>query len=125
MSNSTREIKVIEASAAAQAGGKAIDMTIDIGKTLSGDWNYVMEEIWQINEAVVSHGAILKVIFGNDYFQEDHIIRHCKICTDLKVAFVKFRVISGFAYRDQSVLCAKQSTGYKARRPMSSRTVDI
>jgi deoxyribose-phosphate aldolase len=38
MSNSPREIKIIEASAAAQAGGKAIDMIINIGKTLSGDW---------------------------------------------------------------------------------------
>ncbi|KAA8902944.1 hypothetical protein FN846DRAFT_72522 [Sphaerosporella brunnea] len=94
--NSTTEIKVLEASAAAKAGGQEIDMVINIGKALGGDWDYVAEEIRQINEAVVKNGAILKVIFENDYLQEEHIIRLCKICTDLKVAFVKTSTGYGF-----------------------------
>ena len=41
-------------------------MVVNIGKVLSGEWDYVINEIRLINEAVISRGAILKVIFEND-----------------------------------------------------------
>ncbi|KAA8646850.1 hypothetical protein EYZ11_010334 [Aspergillus tanneri] len=94
--NSTTEIKVMEATAAAKQGGKEIDMVVNVGKVLGGDWDYVTEEIRQINEAVTDHGAILKVIFENDYLQEEHIVRLCEICTQLGVAFVKTSTGYGF-----------------------------
>ncbi|CAF4124000.1 unnamed protein product, partial [Rotaria magnacalcarata] len=79
--NSTTEIKVIEADAAAKAGGQEIDMVINIGKALGEDWDYVSKEIQLINEAVTKRNAILKVIFENDYLQDEHIIKLCQICT--------------------------------------------
>lgn len=94
--NSTTEIKVQEATAAVEAGGREIDMVINIGKALGGDWGYVAQEIDQINRAVLNRGAILKVIFENDYLQPEHIIRLCEICTDLGVAFVKTSTGYGF-----------------------------
>ncbi|KAJ5552434.1 deoxyribose-phosphate aldolase [Penicillium frequentans] len=94
--NSTTTIKVIEAIAAAEAGGTEIDMVVNVGKVLGGDWDYVTQEIDAINKAVVSHDAILKVIFENDYLQSEHIIQLCKICTTLKVAFVKTSTGYGF-----------------------------
>lgn len=94
--NSTTEIKVAEAIAAAKAGGAEIDMVVNIGKVLGGDWEYVMHEINAINQAVTAHGAILKVIFENDYLRSEHIIRLCKICARLKVAFVKTSTGYGF-----------------------------
>ncbi|RDW87927.1 hypothetical protein BP5796_03621 [Coleophoma crateriformis] len=94
--NSTTEIKVLEATAAAQAGGKEIDMVVNIGKVLGGDWEYVTDEIRQINEAVTKNGAILKVIFENDYLKPEHIIRLCEICSTLEVAFVKTSTGYGF-----------------------------
>jgi len=94
--NSTTKIKVIEAEAAAEAGGREIDMVINIGKALGGDWEYVSDEIRQINQAVTKHGAILKVIFENDYLQENHIIRLCEICSDIGVGFVKTSTGYGF-----------------------------
>jgi deoxyribose-phosphate aldolase len=94
--NSTTEIKVQEATAAALAGGREIDMVVNIGKVLGGDWEYVTQEIDEINRAVVSQGAILKVIFENDYLQPEHIIRLCEICTNLEVAFVKTSTGYGF-----------------------------
>ncbi|KXH56743.1 deoxyribose-phosphate aldolase [Colletotrichum salicis] len=75
--NSTAEVKVFEANQAAAAGGREIDMIVNIGKVLGGDWIYVAEEIRQINIVVVKHGAILKVILRNDYLEEKHIIRLC------------------------------------------------
>lgn len=94
--NSTTEVKVFEATAAAKAGGKEIDMVINVGKALGGEWEYVAEEIRQINAAVVKQGAILKVIFENDYLKDEHIIKLCEICSEIGVAFVKTSTGYGF-----------------------------
>lgn len=94
--NSTTDVKVYEADAAAAAGGKEIDMVINIGKALGGEWEYVANEIKAINQAVTIQGAILKVIFENDYLKEEHIIRLCQICSDIGVGFVKTSTGYGF-----------------------------
>lgn len=94
--NSTTANKVREAEEAAQAGGSEIDMVINIGKALGGDWAYVSDEIRAINTVVVANDAILKVIFENDYLQDAHIIRLCAICSEIGVAFVKTSTGYGF-----------------------------
>jgi deoxyribose-phosphate aldolase len=94
--NSTTAIKVKEAEAAAKEGGSEIDMVINIGKALGGDWDYLQSEIAAINDVVVAHGAILKVIFENDYLQDPAIIKLCEICSKVGVAFVKTSTGYGF-----------------------------
>jgi deoxyribose-phosphate aldolase len=94
--NSTTANKVREAEEAAKAGGQEIDMVINIGKALGGDWGYVRNEIQVINTVVTANGAILKVIFENDYLQDTHIIRLCAICSEISVAFVKTSTGYGF-----------------------------
>lgn len=94
--NSTTEVKVFEATRAAELGGKEIDMVINIGKALSGDWKYVTAEIQAVNSAVVEKGAILKVIFENDYLGPEEIVKLCKICSDIGVAFIKTSTGYGF-----------------------------
>ena len=94
--NSTTAIKVREAAEAVGAGAGEIDMVVNVGKALGGDWDYVSEEIRAINEAVVGGGAILKVIFENDYLEDAHIIRLCGICSQQAVAFVKTSTGYGF-----------------------------
>src|ERR1044071_57401 len=81
--NSTTANKVREAEEAAQAGGSEIDMVINIGKALGGDWTYVSDEIQAINSVALANKAILKVIFENDYLQDAHIIRLCEICSKI------------------------------------------
>jgi deoxyribose-phosphate aldolase len=94
--NSTTAIKVREAQAAVSAGASEIDMVVNIGKVLGGDWDYVSDEIKAIQAAVVAAGAILKVIFEIDYLQDEHIIRLCEICSQHAVAFVKTSTGYGF-----------------------------
>lgn len=94
--NSTTEVKVFEARAAAKAGGSEIDMVINIGKALGGQWDYVEDEIRQINDAVVREGAVLKVIFETDFLQDTHIIKLCEICKRIDVAFIKTSTGYGF-----------------------------
>lgn len=94
--NSTTANKIREAEEAAQAGGSEIDMVINIGKALGGDWAYVADEIKAVNAGALSNGAILKVIFENDYLEEQHIVRLCAICSGIGVAFVKTSTGYGF-----------------------------
>jgi deoxyribose-phosphate aldolase len=94
--NSTTSIKVREATEAVADGASEIDMVVNIGKVLGGDWGYVSDEIKAVNETVVRDGAILKVIFENDYLGDAHIIRLCEICSEHAVAFVKTSTGYGF-----------------------------
>jgi deoxyribose-phosphate aldolase len=108
--NSTTAVKVFEADAAAAAGGKEIDMVINIGQALGEEWDYVASEIRQINDAVVKHGAILKVIFENDYLKEHHIIKLCEICSEIGVAFVKTSTGYGFVKQPDGKYSYKGAT---------------
>ena len=108
--NSTTEVKVYEAKAAAAAGGKEIDMVINIGKALGGDWTYVADEIRQVNKEVTKHGALLKVIFENDYLQTEHIATLCELCSDIGVAFVKTSTGYGFVKQADGKYAYKGAT---------------
>ena len=108
--NSSTAIKVREADAAARAGGSEIDMVVNIGKVLGGDWAYVTAEIEAINDTVVAAGAILKVIFENDYLQDAHIIKLCEICSNIGVAFVKTSSGYGFVKQENGMYSYKGAT---------------
>ena len=95
-SNSTTAIKIMEAEEAVLAGAPEIDMVVNAGKVLGGDWDYAEREIRLINTAVTAAGGILKVIFENDFLQDEQIVRLCKICSDIQVAFVKTSTGYGF-----------------------------
>ncbi len=94
--NSSPSIKVQEAEQAMEDGATEIDMVINIGKALGGDWDYVSQEIKSINDVVVENQGLLKVIFENDYLQGTHIVRLCEICSTHRVAFVKTSTGYGF-----------------------------
>ena len=113
--NSSTAVKLAEAAAAAREGGKEIDMVINIGKALGGDWGYVRDEIRAINEAVVAHAAILKVIFENDYLQDEQIVRLCQICSEVAVAFVKTSTGYGFGKQADGSYNYKGATEHHLR----------
>jgi len=108
--NSTTTIKMQEALEAIKAGGTEIDMVINIGKALGGDWEYVEHEIKMINDLVLANGAILKVIFENDYLKDEHIIRLCRICSKIGVAFVKTSTGYGFVKQENGMYTYQGAT---------------
>ncbi|KAI1097886.1 deoxyribose-phosphate aldolase [Jackrogersella minutella] len=108
--NSTTAIKVLEAEEAVEAGAHEIDMVVNVGKVLGGDWEYVTNEIRSINDTVIKHGAALKVIFENDFLRDEHIIHLCKICTALPVAFVKTSTGFGFVKQPNGFYTYKGAT---------------
>lgn len=97
--NNTTQIKVAETELAIHEGATEIDMVINIGKAMGSDWDYVSADIDAVNQSCIRNGAILKVIFETDYLQDEHIIKLCEICSDLKVAFVK--TSSGYGFVKQ------------------------
>lgn len=95
--NSAISVKVKETEQACKDGATEIDMVVNIGKVLSEDWRYVKKEISAINKMCLKHGAILKVIFENDFLPKDsYKIKLCKICSIVGVAFVKTSTGYGF-----------------------------
>jgi deoxyribose-phosphate aldolase len=110
--NSTTSLKVKEATDAVLAGAEEIDMVVNIGKVLGGDWEYVSEEIRAVNDAVTENQAILKVIFENDYLQDEHIIRLCEICSEHQVAFVKTSTGYGFVKQSNGMYAYSGATDH-------------
>jgi deoxyribose-phosphate aldolase len=95
--NSSTVVKVFEAEQACDDGATEIDMVINIGKALGGDWNYVEKEIKAVTDACHQNGAIVKVIFETDYItRTEDKIRLCEICTRAGADFVKTSTGYGF-----------------------------
>jgi len=95
--NSTSAVKVFEARQACQDGATEIDMVINIGKTLGGDWDYVEDEIKDVTDICHMNNAIVKVIFETDFVTKTaDKIRLCEICTRAGADFVKTSTGYGF-----------------------------
>jgi len=102
--NSATESKRYETELACQDGAVEIDMVINIGKALSGDWGHVERDIAAVCEEAHKHGAKVKVIFENDYLaqggaslsSDDFKRRLCQICEVAGADWVKTSTGYGF-----------------------------
>ena len=65
--NSATESKRYETELACRDGAAEIDMVVNLGKALSGDWEYVERDVKAVCDEAHQHGAKVKVIFENDY----------------------------------------------------------
>jgi deoxyribose-phosphate aldolase len=93
----TTEIKRLETEAACRDGATEIDMVINVGKTLSADWKYVERDIRAVVREAHRHGAIVKVIFENDFLPNDRIKRKlCRLCEIARADFIKTSTGYGF-----------------------------
>jgi deoxyribose-phosphate aldolase len=113
--NSTTAIKVREAEESVSSGASEMDVVVNIGKVLGGDWDYVAGEIAAVNAAVTGHGAILKVIFENDYLEDEHIRRLCEICSQCGVAYVKTSTGYGFVKQANGMYAYAGATDHDLR----------
>ncbi len=85
----TTAIKVAEAKQALDDGGEELDMVVNISQVLSGNWDYVRNDIKAVIEVTHDRGQKVKVIFENCYLNNEHKIRLCEICGELKADWVK------------------------------------
>src|SRR5262245_10835310 len=65
--NSTTEVKRYETEVACRDGATEIDMVMNIGKALSGDWDFVTTDVRLVCDQAHRQGAKVKVILETDY----------------------------------------------------------
>ena len=82
-------IKVAEARLALDEGCTELDMVINIGKLLHGDFDYVQDEIRQLADLAHERGAILKVILETCYLSDEQKVKCCQLAEAAGADFVK------------------------------------
>lgn len=87
--------KVFEAKQAIQDGAVELDMVLNIGKLLSGDYDYVREDIQAVVEVAHPRNVPVKVIFENYYLTDEQKKIACRLCEEAGADFVK--TSTGFA----------------------------
>jgi deoxyribose-phosphate aldolase len=85
----TTAVKRAEAEQALADGCEELDMVVNISKVLSGDWDYVRQDIKVVIDSAHAAGQKVKVIFENCYLNDDQKIRLCEICSELNADWVK------------------------------------
>jgi deoxyribose-phosphate aldolase len=102
--NGATESKRYETELACRDGAVEIDMVINIGKALSGDWDYVERDVKVVCDEAHGHGAKVKVIFENDYLSkggaglgsDDFKRKLCQLCERAGADWVKTSTGYGF-----------------------------
>src|SRR5215475_10722087 len=102
--NSVTESKRYETELACKDGAVEIDMVINIGKALGGNWAYVEQDIKAVCDEAHKHGAKVKVIFENDYLDkggaglggDDFKRKLCQVCERAGADWVKTSTGYGF-----------------------------
>ena len=82
-------IKVLESRQAISDGATELDMVVNIGHVLGGQWDEVAADIQAVTKTAHDGGAIVKVIFENCYLTDEQKIRLCQICGELRADYVK------------------------------------
>lgn len=101
--------KVAETLTACKDGASEVDMVINIGQALAGEWEAVGEDIAAVVSAARSAGAITKVIFETGLMPtDDHKRKLCELSQAAGAAFVKTSTGFGFVKGDDGSL---KSTG--------------
>jgi deoxyribose-phosphate aldolase len=81
--------KAREAELAVADGGTELDMVVNVGKVLGGDYAFVRDDIRAVLDVTRAAGRKLKVIFENAYLGDAEKIRLCELCSELQVDWVK------------------------------------
>jgi deoxyribose-phosphate aldolase len=93
----TVEVKRYETEVACRDGAREIDMVVNIGQVLSGAWKYVEAEIRAVCVEAHAAGALVKVIFENDFLRADELKKRlCAISEAAGAEFVKTSTGFGF-----------------------------
>lgn len=133
--SSVTEAKRYETELACKDGAVEIDMVMNIGKALSGDWSYVERDIKAVCDEAHARGAKVKVIFENDYLakggaglsSDDFKRKLCQISERAGADWVKTSTGYGFVKRPDGAYSYQGATAHdlKLMRAACSPKVQI
>ncbi len=108
--------KVAETEMACTQGAREVDMVVNIGKILSGDWADVERDIRAVIEAAGQRGATTKVVLETGLLPSDDLkVRLCQLSEAAGAAFVKTSTGFGYAKRPDGSLAATGATEHDVR----------
>lgn len=87
LGQTTKEIKVLETIDAVKNGADEIDMVMNAGRLKDGEYDYIVNEIFDIKTAC--QGKLLKVILETDLLSSDEIKTACELCIKAGADMVK------------------------------------
>ena len=91
----TSAVKAFETADAIKNGAVEIDMVINFSALLSGDYDFVEQDIRGVVEVAHAAGASVKVIFETAFLNDELIIKACELTERARADYVK--TSTGFA----------------------------
>jgi len=82
-------VKEFQAKQAIEDGADEIDMVMNIGKFLSGDFEYIVNDIKAVVEVAHSHSVLVKVIQESGYLTLEQVAKACELSDEAGADFVK------------------------------------
>jgi len=83
------EVKALEAKMAIEDGAVELDMVMNVGKFLTGDYDFVQQDIEAVVAEAEKSNVIVKVILETCYLEEEQIAKAGKIAEAAGADFVK------------------------------------
>ena len=93
--SSTSAVKAFETADAIKNGAVEIDMVINVSALLSGDYDFVEQDIRGVVEVAHAAGASVKVIFETAFLNDEQIVKACELTERAGADYVK--TSTGFA----------------------------
>jgi deoxyribose-phosphate aldolase len=91
----TTLVKLAEAELAIGQGAEELDVVVNIGKVVSGDFGYVRSELLALTQMTHDRARKIKVIFETSYLDEAQKIGLSEICGEIGADWAK--TSTGFA----------------------------
>ena len=125
--STTTATKVFETINAIGNGAVEIDMVINVSALLSGDYDFVEQDIRAVVDAAHAKGASVKVIFETAFLNDSQIVKACELTEHAGADYVK--TSTGFASEGattHNVALMKQTVGDRLKVKSSGgvRTLD-
>ena len=116
--SSPTEVKRFETEFACREGAVEVDMVINVGKALSGDWEYVRREIRVVCDEAHRQEAKVKVILETDFLAagggelsaEELKIKLCQLAKEAGADWVKTSTGFGFVQQDDGTFQTEGAT---------------
>jgi deoxyribose-phosphate aldolase len=93
------EVKALEAKLAIEDGAVELDMVMNIGKFLSGEYDFVQKDIEAVVAEAKPKGVLVKVILETCFLDDDEVVKACKIAEAAGADYVK--TSTGFGADDK------------------------